>query len=67
LLSELKHYQSQYGGRLNIISRFEDVLETQTDSNNSLDKDVEDDECDNNYYMQNNQRRKRILCIKYFW
>jgi len=43
-LSELKHYQSQYGGRLNIISRFEDVLETQADSNNSLDKYVEDDD-----------------------
>ena len=38
-LSELKHYQSQYGGNLNIISKIEQIHEQ---SNNPLDKDIED-------------------------
>ena len=38
-LSERKHYQSQYGGNLNIISKIEQI---HGQSNNPLDKDIED-------------------------
>ena len=38
-LSDLKHYQSQYGGHLNIISKIEQI---HTQSNDPLDIDVED-------------------------
>ena len=38
-LSELKHYQSQYGGNLNIISKTE---QRHTQSNSPIDIDIED-------------------------
>ena len=57
-LSELRHYQKEYGGNLNIVSEYKRIEETKTtEETNLLDVGIVDDEEDNEdtyHYSVNN-------------